>query len=573
ATDDEFGCIVQRLLENILLVPDLGTATQLWNNNGFAETYVTPNGDIIRPDGALTGGSKNGGSSSLGNRREIEELEEQIQVLKHLFEGKKEERDTLSALISHMESDGAQLRSDIHGLELEINGRRKDVERLEGEIRWIEQRINVLDFNRENLESEETSTVEKIADVKDTIAALKSDVDAGDSRIQSIQDKWREARSELEESETRLTEQKILLTSMEEKAKSSIDTLTRLEGIIGETDARIGSITGDVDDCEAKTAEALKSIEDEGEALKILYQRHTDAEEELARKRDEHGTENSIHKQKEQEIQKARKTSEGFSRQMNEMEMETREAVIQAETLKEGAYEKLGVDLNDLLPEFQPVEKSEADALRKKLDTLKRVLEEFGEVNLLALSEHDELKERHDFLASQMKDLNSSLDTLQKTITRINQISRKRFSETYEAVNDHFKQVFPRLFPGGKGNLRLTDESDMLETGVEIDIQIPGKKRQNLSLLSGGEKALSAVALIFAILLHRPSPFLVLDEADAPLDEANTSLFRELVRDISANSQIVFITHNKRSMEAADNLIGVTMQKNGISTTVSVSMN
>jgi chromosome segregation protein len=219
------------------------------------------------------------------------------------------------------------------------------------------------------------------------------------------------------------------------------------------------------------------------------------------------------------------------------------------------------------------MDSSKAEALRKKLETHKKSLDEFGEVNLLALSEHDELKERHDFLATQIKDLNSSLDTLQKTITRINQISKKRFSETFEAVNNHFREVFPRLFPGGKGLLRLTDEADMLETGVEIDIQIPGKRRQNLSLLSGGEKALAAVALIFAILLHRPSPFLILDEADAPLDDANVSLFRKLVRDISLNSQVIFVTHNKTTMEAADNLIGVTMQKNGISTTVSVSMN
>ncbi|MEA3487181.1 MAG: AAA family ATPase, partial [Thermodesulfobacteriota bacterium] len=163
--------------------------------------------------------------------------------------------------------------------------------------------------------------------------------------------------------------------------------------------------------------------------------------------------------------------------------------------------------------------------------------------------------------------------TLQKTITRINQISRKRFSETFESVNHHFKNVFPRLFPGGRGALRLTDESDMLETGVDIDILIPGKKRQNLSLLSGGEKALAAVALIFSILIHRPTPFLILDEADSPLDDANISLFRKLLKDISANSQIIFITHNKSTMETADNLIGVTMEKNGISTTVSVSMN
>ena len=572
-TNEEFSGVIYHLLEDTLLVPDLGTATRLWQANGFTGTYVTPGGDIIRPDGTLTGGSETAGSSSLSGRREITELEKQINGLEHIFGGKKEERDELSAAISRMENKVTQFRSDIHELELKINGRRKDVERLEGEIRWIEQRINVLTFNRENLESEETLTVEKTADVENKIASLKSEATDGDRHILSIQEKWKNARSDLEESERNLTEKKILLISIEEKAKSGAETLSRLEGTISEIDDRIESMVGDVDACEAKTAEAMEDIEDEKENLKALYSHHKKAEEALAGKREDHGRENIIHKQKEQAIQKARKISDGLSKQLSEMEMEIREAVIQAETLKEGAYEKLGVDLNSLLPEFQTMDKSDAEELRRKLETHKKRLEEFGEVNLLALSEHEELKERSDFLATQIKDLNSSLDTLQKTITRINQISKKRFSETFEAVNHHFKNVFPRLFPGGSGILRLTDESDMLETGVDIDIQIPGKKKQNLFLLSGGEKALAAVALIFSILLHRPAPFLILDEADAPLDDANISLFRELLKDISAKSQIVFITHNKSTMAAADNLVGVTMEKNGISTTVSVSMN
>jgi chromosome segregation protein len=194
-------------------------------------------------------------------------------------------------------------------------------------------------------------------------------------------------------------------------------------------------------------------------------------------------------------------------------------------------------------------------------------------VNLLALSEHEKLKERYDFLASQVADLNSSLDALQRTISKINRISRKRFSETFTAVNQLFKQVFFRLFQGGKGELRLTDEEDMLDAGVDIDIQLPGKKNQNITLLSCGEKSLASVALIFSILLHRPTPFLVLDEVDAALDDANVSLFNKLVNDILADSQIILVTHNKKSMEVADNLLGVTMEKQGISTTVSVNFN
>ena len=431
----------------------------------------------------------------------------------------------------------------------------------------------MLVFNRENLESEKALTVEKTAAVKSELTSRKNEVADGDRHILDIQEKWKRARTEVEEGERGLTEKKILLISMEEKRKSGAETISRLEETISGIETRIESIAGDLDACDTKTMEAMESIEGEKENLKTLYGRYMETEEELAEKREKHGEENIIRREKEQAIQKARKVSDGLSKQLGEMEMEIREVIIQAKTLKEGMNEKLGVDLDTLLPEFQMMDASDAEELRKKLETRKRRLEEFGEVNLLALSEHEELKERHDFLATQIKDLNSSLDTLQKTITRINQISRKRFSETFEAVNHHFKNVFPRLFPGGNGSLRLTDESDMLETGVDIDIQIPGKKRQNLSLLSGGEKALAAVALIFSILIHRPSPFLILDEADAPLDDANISLFRELLKDISANSQIVFITHNKSTMEAADNLIGVTMEKNGISTTVSVSMN
>jgi chromosome segregation protein len=573
STDEAFRDVIPRLLEGFLLVPDLATAVRLSEEAASGNTYVTPEGDILRSDGVLAGGSAKGGGSSLGGRREIAELEIQIERLAKTLGEEQEKRDITGTAIARLEEEAAQARAEAHELDLEINGRKKDIERLEGEIKWVQQRINVLVFNRENLESEATATAEKIAAVKNDTASRKSEAEEEEGRIAALQEKWKEARREVEESERNLTEQKILLTSSEEKRKSGLETIARLEETIAEINTRVDSTAEEIQGCEVKRDETIENIKAEEETLKILYRRHTEAEEELRTRRAEHGEKNIVHKQKEQEFKNARKVSEDLSHQLSNLEMEKRETTIQTETLKEGVREKLDIDLDASLPGFEAMDESEVEGLRKKLETHKKRLDEFGEVNLLALSEHEELKERHDFLAGQIKDLNASLDTLQKTIIRINQISRKRFAETFEAVSNHFEEVFPRLFPGGKGNLRLTDESDMLETGVEIDIQIPGKKRQNLSLLSGGEKALAAVALIFAILMHRPSPFLILDEADAPLDDANVSLFRKLVNDISSNSQIIFVTHNKATMEAADNLIGVTMQKNGISTTVSVNMN
>lgn len=252
--------------------------------------------------------------------------------------------------------------------------------------------------------------------------------------------------------------------------------------------------------------------------------------------------------------------------------MACRELALQAETLRSAIREKYQIDLEEGAAGAPPLSAPECEALQEALRRDREQSERFGEVNLLALEEFEELNQRHTFLTSQAADLHEALDTLKKTISRINTVSRKRFAETFEGVRQSFQEVYTRIFPGGRGELKLTDESDLLETGVDIDIQLPGKRTQNISLLSGGEKSLSAIALIFAILLYRPTPFLVLDEVDAALDDANIALFNRLLREIGDTTQILLVTHNKKTMEVAGALFGVTMQKQGISTLVSVDI-
>jgi len=278
-------------------------------------------------------------------------------------------------------------------------------------------------------------------------------------------------------------------------------------------------------------------------------------------------------KVKENEIREAKKKLDELRQQINEMEIQFREVALNGENLRKIIAEKHDVDLKNMAVGFTKIEEEKFAELIALLEKNKQTIDEFGEVNLLALSEYEELDKRYNFLSAQIADLNTSLNVLQRTITRINKISRARFAETFEAVNVCFKEVFAQIFPGGRGELVLTDESDLLETGVDIDIQVPGKRKQNVNLLSGGEKSLVAVSLIFAILKYRPSPFLVLDEVDAALDDANTNLFNRLIKDVAQKSQVVMITHNKSTMEVADTLFGVTMQKQGISSLVSVSLN
>jgi chromosome segregation protein len=226
----------------------------------------------------------------------------------------------------------------------------------------------------------------------------------------------------------------------------------------------------------------------------------------------------------------------------------------------------------DALTDVEPPADDEARAgLEEEVISLTDKIERIGPVNVLAIEEYKELEERENFLRTQRDDLVQAIESLRQTIRKINVTSRELFREAFTAVNLYFIEVFQLLFGGGRAGIQLLDEDDILESGIEIIAQPPGKKTQSISLLSGGERALTALALLFAIFRYKPSPFCLLDEVDAPLDEVNNERFVRLVREMSADTQFIVITHSKRTMEAADALYGVTMEEAGCSRLVSVS--
>ena len=219
-----------------------------------------------------------------------------------------------------------------------------------------------------------------------------------------------------------------------------------------------------------------------------------------------------------------------------------------------------------LRPQVQKADEQRAVELRDLIDRM-------GEINLTAIDDYNELLKRHGFLIAQKTDLETALSQLDQAIVLINKTSRQRFREVFDLINTKFQEIFPRCFLGGNAHLKLTSNEDILEAGVEIFAQPPGKKNQSVELLSGGEKAMTAVALIFSIFLIKPSPFCLLDEVDAPLDEANVGRFNDLIRSMVDRSQFILITHNKRTMQIADRLYGVTMEEPGVSKVVSVNLN
>ena len=233
--------------------------------------------------------------------------------------------------------------------------------------------------------------------------------------------------------------------------------------------------------------------------------------------------------------------------------------------------EKYEIDLATVEPVVEEEDVNDEEE-RARVDAVRQRLLRLGEVNVGAIDELREFEERGSFLRTQRDDLQSSLADLERTIQKLNRASRTKFAETFAKANETFQKVFPRLFRGGEGKLVLTNEHDLLESGVEIVVRPPGKRLDTVSLLSGGEKALVAVSLIFSLFLINPTPFCILDEVDAPLDDANIGRYSQMIKEMSAHSQFILITHNKRTMESADILYGVTMQEPGVSKVISVAI-
>ncbi|HEX7415712.1 MAG TPA: chromosome segregation protein SMC [Smithellaceae bacterium] len=571
---ENFKQIADCLLGDVLLIPSIASGISLWKKNGFRGTFVTPEGDIISPHGVLTGGSGAAVEKSLlATKREIAELESEVSALVSELETQTSQRKKLVSVIAQWEEEIGQVKTGIHSLEIDINGKKKDRERFEDEVTRLKQRIAALEFNRQNIKAEEAEAAEKLQKFNTDILRKDEEEKEINAIISNFNVKREQSRAAIDEQERHLTGKKIEMASLEEKKEADLRTISRLQNDISAiaNDDRIKE--EEIVSCEKQLTELARTIEEEQTALKELYQGFAVQETALAEKKARQNREDEQVKAKENEIREIKKKLDELREKINEMEIQCREATLNSENLKRAVAEKHSVDLENMVPGFTKIEEEKLTELIALLEKNKQTIDNFGEVNLLALNEYEELDKRYQFLSAQISDLNASLNALQRTITRINKISRTRFAETFAAVNACFKEVFTHIFPGGRGQLLLTDENDLLETGVDIDIQIPGKKAQSVNLLSGGEKSLAAVALIFAILMYRPSPFLVLDEVDAALDDANTNLFNRLIKDVAKKSQILMITHNKSTMEVADTLFGVTMQKLGISSLVAVNLN
>jgi chromosome segregation ATPase len=571
---DGYEAVGKRLLGRTVVVDSLERAIGLYER-GVGDRLVTLDGDIVDQDGVVAGGSREAqGAGVLAQKREIRELHDLVGRLEHELSGAMQRLITAKTELAQVTKAIDGLRKQVHEGEVAIVGHEKDDARVRGELERHRDRLGQL--AKEQLELEER------------LAAITHDEGGHRERLERATTEQRDLeqlqldliaalgghRERLEELGHALTEVRVRAAQLEAQ-RSAVEAATlRLAQTDAELSARVDRLRAECEEsarrsttlregCEQLAAELALTREERGTESRTLeegrtaYQARLEALSEI-----------------ELETRELRTRGDQLAKELGELELRHGQIGMTRKVVEEQVSERYQMDIEDVLPEYhQRGLVSEAEDNR--LTELRELIDRMGtDINLTAIDEFADVSARFEFLSAQKIDLERAVDQLQKAIDKINKTSRKLFKDTFAAVNATFKEVFPRLFRGGHAALSLSsgEESDLLEAGIEIFAQPPGKKNVTVDQLSGGEKALTAVALVFSIFLIKPSPFCILDEVDAPLDEANVDRYNEIVREMTDRSQFIVITHNKRTMEAADNLYGVTMQEPGVSKLVNVNL-
>ncbi len=536
-------------------------------------TFVTKDGDMVNGGGILHGGSMEAAQQGLiHKKRQIKELSALVERLTGHVAELESERERLREEVRLTDSAMKEARQELHRLEIQLVNTEKDLQRVREELQRIEERLALKELEDSQLQEESESLEAEIAVSQRERELRESKRAALEEELTVLRGGLENGQREIMEVREDLTARKVRLAALREKRESGRRTMKRVEESIQDLHARHARLEIELQHSVRERQGLAESRGKSDEELKALLEKQWQADETCKSIRLRYEQEAARAQEGEASLKALRSSGELLSQEIGTKSLKLTETVMLLRNLEETVAEKYRCELTDLVPRYAGREFDENE-MRARQAELVGLIEGIGEVNLTAIEEFRELEERFEFLSGQKSDLEESLHDLQQAIQKINRTTRKRFLDTFVLVNEKFQEVFPRLFCGGRAELRLTDEENLLETGIDIIIQPPGKKLQNVNLLSGGEKALTAVALMFAIFLIKPAPFCLLDEVDAPLDEANIGRFNEMVREMSAFSQFIIITHSKASMANADSLYGVTMEEPGVSKLVSVKLN
>ncbi len=569
----EYAPVADYLFHDVLVVDSLARALELWEQ-GLRRTMVTLDGDIVDRHGVVTGGSREqAGAGVLQQKREIRELEEISAALEQDLADATARHVACKAELARVGATLDAIRKDTHQGEITILSHEKDLSRGKHEAERLAERRAQLERERTEVEA---ALAETARETEENVAALdgaRGRADDAERRQLGLIEGVTVARGGVDDATGAVTECKVRVAQVGAERTAVKAQLARLQAGVAELVRRLAKLESEVIDGKGRAAQLRAEADRTAEELVVLRRDRRAAAEELAGGRDGYEQRMAALQVAEVEARSVRLEAQRLAAEASRLELRLSGLEADLRHLEESMSERYRVLLRRELFDHH-LRPAVGDPEEARLRELRELIDRMGEINLTAIEEFEELSKRYDLLTGQKQDLDGALDQLEKAIGKINRTSRKRFRETFEAVNAKFQEVFPRLFRGGRAELRLTGggDTDLLDAGVEIIAQPPGKKISTVEVLSGGEKALTAVSLIFSIFLYKPSPFCILDEVDAPLDEANVGRYNDLVREMTSSSQFIVITHNKRTMEIADSLYGVTMEEPGCSKLVGVNL-
>ncbi|MBO0959144.1 chromosome segregation protein SMC [Neobacillus sp. MM2021_6] len=569
--DQKYAEVISNLLGNVVIAKDLKGANEIAKILQYRSRLVTVDGDIVNPGGSMTGGATKQKSSSLLTRKgELENLKEKLVVmegkttdLERIVKALKEDCQRSEVQLDKIRQTGEQLR-------LREQAVKGDLREAELSEKNINERLAIYDLEKGQFTDEKETLGKRKIELSEAIKRYKVTIDNLDAEIVRLTEQKTINLTSKENLTNEINELKIEFASKNEQFTNAKDRFALINEDLLESEQKLTIYTEDLD---LLTSEMTSSSSGEEQIEAAAKRKQQDKEATLqlitARRQERLSLQDSL-EDAELDAKELKRLHKGMIVVLKDEEVKINRLDVELENRLSHLREEYLLSFEgakEQYPLMVPVEEA-----RKKVKLIKLTIEELGNVNLGSIEEYERVSERYEFLHEQKTDLQEAKDTLFQVIEEMDIEMKKRFEQTFEGIREHFEPTFRALFGGGRADLVLTVPQDLLNTGVEIVAQPPGKKLQNLGLLSGGERALTAIALLFSILKVRPVPFCILDEVEAALDEANVFRFSQYLKRYSTETQFIVITHRKGTMEEADVLYGVTMQESGVSKLVSVRL-
>jgi chromosome segregation protein len=558
---------IHAALPDALVVESLEDALEIAARHGGV-ACATLAGETLR--GSLVQGGRDV-RGLLAPRREIREITARQGELEALLAATRSEEAREAGGAEAAAEEARRLDERIHAAEKELVVVRRDAAAAEEEGVRLDRKAAVLETERSQAEEEQSAAAVRLAEIEHALQAAEAEREEGSSRLAGLATLVVEARAAAEATQARWSEARSTLAALRERLAAAEAEGRRLEQDHTELGERIAAARDRVREMEARGEQLAAELrEGERQLAEALVERDRVTGEVAGAEDRVRDVRNEL-EGRELGLKERRRERELLRDALSELEVGAARTSSDLDHLARECHQAVGQTAAEAAAGLREEDRAEdLPALEARVQELREKLDRMGAVNILAVEQAQELEERHTFLVAQRQDLLESIAELDQAIKKIDRTSRERFAEAFQVINQHFGEIFRRLFGGGTAGLSLIDEEDLLESGIDVMAQPPGKRLQNVMLLSGGEKALTAIALLFAIFQHKPSPFCILDEVDAPLDDANIGRFAKMLEGMKDQTQFVLITHSRKTMEIADQLYGVTMEEPGVSKLVSV---